>query len=117
MVKTYNYSHIPTLSFRDEDISTASLTRKMVKNGENVLYSIRLKWFGVHNKIYAVDMMNSIPLNKRIKFNLQVCQYNIMKTCSVDKHNYINTFQRLCPPTNRLCNVYSNSIQFSNDYF
>lgn len=61
--------------------------------------------------------MNSIPLNKRIKFNLQVCQYNTMKTCSVDKHNYINTFQRLCPPTNRLCNVYSNSIQFSNDYF
>lgn len=37
MVKTYNYSHIPTLSFRDEDISTASLTRKMVKNGENVV--------------------------------------------------------------------------------
>lgn len=63
--------HIPTLSFRDGDISTASWTRKMVKNGEHFLYSIRLKWFGVHNKIYAVDMMNSIPLNKRKKFNLK----------------------------------------------
>lgn len=76
--------HIPTLSFRDGDFSPALLTRNMVKNGENVLYIIRLKWFGVHNKIHAVDMIKSIPLNKRIKFNLQACQYIIMKTCSVD---------------------------------
>lgn len=42
----------------------------MVKNGEYFLYSICLKWFGVYNKIYVVDMMNLILLNKCIKFNL-----------------------------------------------
>lgn len=83
----------------------------MVKNGENLLYSMRIKWFGVHNKINAVDMIKSIPLNKRIKHANTLSWKPVLLT-SITILTLSNAFVLL-----RIDLVMFNSIQFSNDYF